>query len=127
MRLISQGKGASPPLARFADEVAQGDSVAVVDGQLFHGDLTNLFLMGAPEAEIETHAVVLADTLRKVPTLLVCHFQADVDAALKRILALRGPERQEYQFSWKLNSPLARSCGYSDLDGFLQLYRRYRA
>lgn len=112
---------------RFTGEVAQKDTVAVVDGQLFHGDLTNLFLMGAPEAEIEAHAVALADTLRKVPALLVYHFQADVDSALKRILALRGPEWQEYQFSWKLNSPLAPSCGYSDLDGFLKLYRRYRA
>jgi hypothetical protein len=110
----------------FAQSTRASDIVPVVDGQLFHGDLTNLFLMEAELATIADHSLAVADAISPLNPLLVYFHQADVAQAIRRICAERGDEWVRYQVDWKLQSPYARRRGLAGLDGLIELYRGYR-
>jgi hypothetical protein len=107
-------------------QISEADTVAVFDGQLFHGNMTDLLLMDSPRAELHAYAQgVLAVTAELVP-LLVYLRQDDVAETIRKVVAERGPSWERYQFEWKLASPYAERRGLSGLDGFVELYRAYR-
>ena len=98
-----------------------------LDGQLFHGDLTNLFLMGATPTEIAKYCETVTEIARPLRPLLIYFFQADVERAIRTIAAERGEEWIKYQVDWKLQTPYSRRFGLSGLDGLVALYKDYRA
>jgi hypothetical protein len=74
----------------FAEAVRPGTSVPVLDGQLFHGDLTNLFLMEASFDELAAYCESLAQLIRPLHPLVVCLRQENVERAVRTISAERG-------------------------------------
>lgn len=112
--------------ARLVAERARDERTTVMDGQVFHGDLTHLFLMEMPRPALEAHVDALLRELAPLAPVLVYLVQEDLAAALRRVAAERGERWVDYQAGWKLNSPYARRRGLSGLDGLVSLYRDYR-
>jgi hypothetical protein len=117
-------------LAKWRKFVANAQAVETIhalDGQLFHGDLTNLFLMRATRALIAKYCKTVSEIVRPLAPLLIYFYQADVDRAIRAIAAERGAEWVKYQVDWKLQAPYSRRLGLSGLDGLVALYKDYRA
>jgi len=112
----------------FVEEALGAPAIHVVDGQLFHGDLTNMLLMKMPEPEIAANVRELEAIIRPLNPLVVYFHQSDVDRAIRRTAAERGEEiGVRYQVDWKLAFPYAVELGLEGLDGLSALYVRYRA
>ncbi|WP_230684481.1 hypothetical protein [Burkholderia cepacia] len=112
--------------AAFVDDVRLGTTVSVLDGQLFHGDLTNLLLMEGEPALIEAYVRELARTIAPLAPLVVYFWQRDIDAAIRTVCAERGDDWVTYQTRWKLAAPYCVRRGLTGLDGLIALYRDYR-
>jgi hypothetical protein len=110
----------------FVEVTRAGHTVPVIDGQLFHGDLTNLFLMDARTAAIVDYSRALEDVIRPLTPLLVYFYQEDVEQAIRTISGQRGPDWVKYQVDWKLQAPYCRRLGLAGLDGLIALYKDYR-
>ncbi|WP_321963528.1 hypothetical protein [Paraburkholderia sp. J7] len=116
-------------LARWAAfvEATQRDSpIPVMDGQLFHGDLTHLLLMDADTALIVDYVKALAVVIAPLNPFVLYLWQEDVEKAVRTVCTERGPEWIDYQVNWKLASPYCVRKGYQGLDGLISLYRDYR-
>jgi len=111
----------------FVGATRASDSVPVLDGQLFHGDLTNLFLMDAGFAAIAEYSQAVEDIARPLAPFLVYFYQDNVEQAIRAIAAERGQEWVKYQVDWKLQAPYSRRRGLSGLEGLIALYKDYRA
>lgn len=111
----------------FADATQASDTVPVLDGQIFHGDLTNLFLIDAGSAAIITYSKAVEDIVRPLAPLLIYFYQDDVEQAIRAIAAHRGHEWVKYQVDWKLRAPYSCRLGLSGLEGLIVLYKDYRA
>ncbi len=125
------GRGTGePPVAlwrKFVEEAQGSEAVHVVDGQLFHGDLTNMFLMNMPPEAIAQNVQALARIIRPMRPLLVDFYQSDVDRAIRLTAAERGDELGvRYQVDWKLDYAYAVDRGLEGLDGLSSLYVDYR-
>ena len=118
-------------LALWATRVTEAQAspaVHVIDGQLFHGDLTNMFLMNMPAEAIARNVQALAEIIRPLNPLLVYYYQTDVDKAIRLTAAERGEELGvRYQVDWKLKYPYPVERGLEGLDGLSRLYVDYRA
>ncbi|WP_241300625.1 hypothetical protein [Burkholderia stabilis] len=112
--------------AAFVDQARLGATVSVLDGQLFHGDLTNLLLMEGEPALIEAYVEELARTIAPLAPLVVYLWQRDIDAAIRTVCAERGDDWVAYQTHWKLAAPYCVRRGFTGLDGLIALYRDYR-
>ncbi|KQW63727.1 hypothetical protein ASC92_23290 [Variovorax sp. Root411] len=110
----------------FADEVRLGTSIPVLDGQLFHGDLTNLFLMEASFDEIAAYCESLAQLIAPLHPLIVYLRQDDVERAVRTVCAERGEAWVKYQVEWKLKGPYAVRRNLVGLEGLISLYQDYR-
>lgn len=111
---------------RFAAEALQDGVVPVFDGQLFHGDLTNLFLMEASRDEIGAYCDRVAEAIAPLHPLVVYLWQHDVAHAMRTVCAERGDAWVSYQVDWKLKSPYATRRQMAGLDGLIALYQDYR-
>lgn len=111
----------------FVAEAQATETIYTLDGQLFHGDLTNLFLMGASPTAIAKYCETVADIARPLSPLLIYFYQVDVARAIRTIAAERGEEWVKYQVDWKLKAPHSRQLGLSGLEGLIALYKDYRA
>ena len=111
----------------FVAEAQATETIYALDGQLFHGDLTNLFLMGASRAAMAKYCESVADIARPLTPVLIYFYQADVARAIHIIAEERGEEWVKYQVDWKLQTPYGRRLGLTGLDGLVALYRDYRA
>lgn len=113
--------------AAFVDSALATHTVHVVDGQLFHGDLTNMFLMNMAPDAIARNVQALAEIIRPLRPLLVYYYQGDVDRAIRLTAAERGDELGvRYQVEWKLKYAYAVERDLQGLDGLSSLYADYR-
>lgn len=112
--------------ARFVADRLQDDFVTVMDGQLFHGDLTNLFMMEMARSEISDHMFDLMLVLAPLRPMVVYFRQRDLQHAVRTILEMRGPDWKEYQLGWKLRSPYAVRRQLAGVEGLISMYRDYR-
>lgn len=112
--------------AAFAEAIQTGAPIAVMDGQLFHGDLTHLLLMDADSALIIDYVSALAAIITPLNPFVFYLWQQDVEKAVRTVCTERGPEWIDYQVNWKLNSPYCVRKGYRGLEGLISLYRDYR-
>ena len=111
----------------FVADAQAAETVHTLDGQLFHGDLTNLFLMQATPAVMAKYCKSVSEIARPLAPLLIYFYQADVERAIRAIAAERGAEWVKYQVDWKLRAPYSRRLGLTGLDGLVALYKDYRA
>jgi hypothetical protein len=112
--------------AAFVEATQAGTAIPVMDGQLFHGDLTHLLLMEAEPALIAGYVQALAAIIAPLDPFVIYLWQEDVDAAIRKVCAERGPEWVEYQVNWKLAAPYCVRRGFKGMDGLIALYREYR-
>lgn len=121
---------ASRALARwsaFVEKTLDDSAIPVLDGQLFHGDLTHLLLMDADPALIADYVQDLAATIAPLSPFLLYLWQEDVEKAIRVVCKERGAEWVDYQVNWKLAGPYCVRQGYRRLAGLISLYRDYRA
>lgn len=112
----------------FTAQALTSPTAHVIDGQLFHGDVTNLFLMNMPPDDIARNVQAMAEIIRPLRPLVVYYHQTDVDHAIRRTAAERGDELGvRYQVDWKLKYAYAVDRGLQGLDGLSSLYVDYRA
>lgn len=111
----------------FVDSSLVTDHISVVDGQLFHGNLTSLFLLEADVDMIAAYCREIVAVIKPLSPLLIYFRQNDIDSAIRLISTQRGETWVNYQVNWKLESPYARRRGLAGLDGLIALYREYRA
>ncbi|WP_232464771.1 hypothetical protein [Bordetella genomosp. 8] len=112
--------------AAFVERTQDGSAIPVLDGQLFHGDLTHLLLMDAELALISDYVEALAATIAPLNPFVLYLWQDDVDKAIRTVCTERGPEWVDYQVNWKLAGPYCVRKGYRGLEGLVSLYRDYR-
>jgi thymidylate kinase len=105
---------------------SQDRRVVVCDGLLFHGNMTDLMLMGASYRVLERYVLDVLAVLRPRRPVVVYLHRPDVAEGLNQIIADRGPSWEAYQVSWKLNSPYGRERGLEGLSGLVELYTSYR-
>lgn len=110
----------------FVEATRPDDAIAVLDGQLFHGDLTHLLLMEAEHALMVDYMQRLATVIAALNPFVVYFWQDDIAAAVRTVCAERGPEWIDYQVNWKLAAPYCVRRDFSGLDGLIALYRDYR-
>jgi hypothetical protein len=103
------------------------DRISVVDGQLFHGNLTSLLLLEADRNAIAAYCREIVAIIEPLRPLLIYLRQDDVERAIRTVSAQREATWVEYQVNWKLGSPYARRRGLAGLNGLIALYRDYRA
>ncbi|MGO4392465.1 hypothetical protein AB4Z46_14055 [Variovorax sp. M-6] len=101
-------------------------TIRIMDGQLFHGDLTNLFLMEADSATLSGHVRAVAKTIAPLKPLVVYFRQEDVEQALRTVCEERGADWVAYQVEWKLAAPYSTQRELMGLEGLIALYRDYR-
>jgi hypothetical protein len=127
---VSPAELASRSLAKWQSfveaSIESGTVVATLDGQLFHGDVTHLFLMEAGDAFIEAHLAAVASAARPLLPLVIYLYQADVERAIHAVCAQRGEEWLQSQLDWKLAFPYARRRNLSGIEGLVAVYQDYR-
>src|SRR5687767_4764371 len=69
----------------FVREARQSDSVTVCDGQLFHGNMTELLLLHADPIVLQAYVGQVVDILYDLAPVLIYLYQADVGQALRAI------------------------------------------
>jgi hypothetical protein len=111
----------------YVDSSRAADRISIVDGQLFHGNLTSLLLLEADANLIAAYCREIVAVIKPLSPLLIYFRQDDIDSAIHTIATYRGETWVKYQVNWKLESPYARRRGLTGLDGLIVLYREYRA
>lgn len=113
--------------ARYVRQRLSDRVFTVMDGQLFHGDLTHLFMMEMAESDLSEHLQALMRVLEPLQPMVIYFRQADLREALRRVFEVRGSDWEAYQLRWKLRSPYAAHRQLSGLEGFTAMYADYRA
>jgi hypothetical protein len=111
----------------FVEERRFAATVTVLDGQLFHGDLTNLFMMGASHEVCDRHVEQVTRATAPLRPAVIYFAASDVPRALGVVFRARGKKWEKYQVDWKTHSPYCQQRGLSGYDGLLRMYLDYRA
>jgi hypothetical protein len=111
----------------YVHHALPSEPISIVDGQLFHGNLTSLFLLEADIGLIRNYIRDISTAIVPLHPLLIYFHQIDIDQTIRSIAAERGSAWVQYQVEWKLESPYATRRGLKGLDGLIALYREYRA
>jgi hypothetical protein len=111
----------------YVDSSLSSDRVSIIDGQLFHGNLTSLLLLDGGVNLIGAYCRDVVAVIEPLRPLLIYLRQDDVDSAMRAIAKERGEKWVTYQIDWKLGSPYARRRGLVGFDGLIALYCEYRA
>ena len=101
-------------------------TVSIFDGQLFHGNLTDLLLMDCPQAMLEEYVNQVIQTIAPLQPVVINFYQDDVAQALRATHEQRGDEWIAYQVNWKLQSPYTKRHSLAGQEGLVALYRTYR-
>jgi len=110
----------------YVNYVLTSGSIPIVDGQLFHGNFTSLFLLDAEADLMRSYVDGVVAAIEPLRPLLIYFHLRDIDGAIRAIAAERGDAWVRYQVGWKLGSPCAVRQGLAGLEGFINLYREYR-
>ena len=110
----------------YAGHALGSEAISIIDGQLFHGNLTSLFLLEADIDLIRDYVRDITTAIAPLRPLLIYFRDSDIDQAIRSVAAERGSAWVQYQIEWKLESPYAKRRGLKNLDGLVALYREYR-
>lgn len=112
---------------QFVRTAQNNETVHVFDGQLFHGDMTEIMMMNAKDHLISQYIESLIDIVKPLlPTLIYFH-QENIERAMRKIFAQRGHGWEHHQVEWKTNMPYCKARGLHGSQGLIQFYRDYRA
>lgn len=111
----------------FIDRISNSEPIHIIDGQLFHGNFTSIFLIEAGKDTLRNYVRSVLAAIEPMRPLLIYFRQNEVGDAIRWIASQRGNAWVQYQTDWKLTSPYAIRRGLSGLDGLIELYRDYRA
>ncbi len=100
--------------------------IYVFDGQVFHGDLTSLFIANTPSEQLSNYISQIFQLMAPLQPVFVYLYQADVAWGLQRTASIRGQRFLRRQAAWKVDSPYCSVHGYSGIPGLFRLYRDYR-
>lgn len=126
MPAIQLAQSAAVHWRTYVNLATMSERITVVDGQLFHGNLTALFLLDADTALMRGYVHEVVTAIEPLRPLLIYFNQDDVERAIRTVAAERGDAWVTYQVDWKLSSPYAVRHGLVGLDGLIELYRNYR-
>jgi hypothetical protein len=126
MPATQQAKSAVACWQAYANSAAMSERITILDGQLFHGNLTSLFLLDADIALIRRYVRDVVAAMKPLRPLLIYFHQDDVDRAIRTIATERGDAWVTYQVNWKLAAPYAVRHRLAGLEGLIALYRDYR-
>lgn len=112
---------------QYVAEIGASQDITVCDGLLFHGNMTDLMLMGASVPGLREYVTSVLAALHTLKPVLIYLRRSDITEALRTLVEERGTTWQEYQTRWKLSSPLARRHGWYGFDGLVDFYTSYRA
>ena len=110
----------------YAERARASESISIVDGQVFHGNLTSLFLLESDIGLMRKYMREVAAAIKPLHPLLIYFRHFNIDQAINSVAAERGSAWVQYQTEWKLTSPYARRRGLERLEGLIALYRDYR-
>ena len=127
MRPTELAKSCIAKWRSYVDSSLATERISIVDGQLFHGNLTALLLLEADVDMIAAYCREIVAVIKPLSPLLIYFQQDDVDSAIRVVSTQRGEKWVNYQVDWKLESPYAKRRGLAGLDGLIALYREYRA
>jgi len=111
----------------FVQDVRQSSVVTVCDGLLFHGNMTDLLLMNAEPLKLRNYVMQVIECLHELNPVLIYFYHQDTTKAIRAIFDARGSAWETYQINWKVGSPYGVQQSLQGFDGFVQLYRTYRA
>ncbi|NKB66010.1 MAG: hypothetical protein GKR89_03010 [Candidatus Latescibacteria bacterium] len=110
----------------FVDNATTRDCVYVFDGQPFHGDTTEMILMGAEEGAIEEYIDRLMEIIGGLNPTLIYFYQENIASALRKICDERGQGWENHQVEWKTNTLYGRKNNLQEFAGFVEVYKHYR-
>ncbi len=110
----------------FADEMQPLETVSVFDGQLFHGNLTDLLMMDVAPSRLEAYVAEVVHIISALNPIVIYFYQRDVGDSLRATGEQRGDDWIDYQVNWKLESPYGKRRSLTKLDGLIEFYRTYR-
>jgi hypothetical protein len=111
----------------FAERMRETNDIMVFDGQLFHGDFTNLFMMDTAPERLYHYTEHITTTLTSLQPALIYFYQDNLAQALQLVFRARGPEWERYQVDWKMQSPYCVRHNLHEYAGLVQMYTAYRA
>jgi hypothetical protein len=111
----------------FVHAAQPADHLTIFDGQLFHGNMTDLLLLDATVSQLRAYVAQVIELLRDLKPVLIYFYQADVAATLRRVCDVRGSDWEAYQVDWKLPSPYGLQRSLTGFAGLVSLYRDFRA
>jgi hypothetical protein len=126
MQPVALAKSCIAKWRSYVDSSLPVERISIVDGQLFHGNLTSLLLLEADVDMIAAYCREIVALIKPLRPLLIYFHQDDVDSAIRAVSTQRGEKWVNYQVNWKLESPYAKRRGLAGLDGLIALYREYR-
>jgi hypothetical protein len=110
----------------YADHALISGCTHIVDGQIFHGNLTSLFLLNADMDLMQGYVSDVISAIKPLRPFLIYFHQDNIDQAIRTIATERGDAWVQCQINWKLGSPYAVGRGLAGLNGLIELYRDYR-
>jgi len=110
----------------YAEGARASGTISVVDGQVFHGNLTSLFLLEADMGLMRQYVQQVTAAMKPLHPLLIYFRHFNIEQAINSVAGERGSAWVQYQTEWKLTSPYARRRGLERLEGLIALYRDYR-
>lgn len=113
--------------ARYVQQRLNDRVFTVMDGQLFHGDLTNLFMMEMAPGDVSEHTRALMQVLAPLMPVVIYFRPADLPEAIRGVFKARGSKWETYQLGWKLRSPYATRRQLAGQQGLTAMYADYRA
>jgi deoxyadenosine/deoxycytidine kinase len=110
----------------FVQAARQGSRVIVCDGLLFHGNMTDLFLMNANISVLQRYVAQVVESLQPLSPVVIYFYHADIARAIRSVCNDRGEQWEAYQINWKVASPYGVQRSLHGFGGLVQLYQTYR-
>lgn len=110
----------------FVEQREHHTDIIVCDGLLFHGNMTDVFLMNAEPAVLQRYVAQVIEMLRSLNPVLIYFYHRNVAHAIRAVCDERGSAWEHYQVTWKVSSPYGAQRGLQGFDGLVQLYQAYR-
>ena len=111
----------------FVQEARSCATITVCDGLLFHGNMTDVWLMDAELTVVRRYVAQVLAELQDLRPVVIYFRHADVAHALATIRDVRGTDWEAYQVNWKVASPYGMRRSLQGFAGLIALYRAYCA
>jgi hypothetical protein len=112
---------------QFTAQTQRSATVTVCDGLLFHGNMTDLFLMDAGPEALHRYVEQVLEVIDALNPIVIYFYHTDIVHAIRVVCDERGSEWEAYQINWKVASPYGARRSLHGFAGLVQLYHAYCA